>query len=233
MSATPASHPVVGLAGVTKRFRRGREVVHAIEAVTFDLREGELVVLVGPSGSGKSTLLNLLAGWEAPDEGALCWSPTLSDAPASDRPWSEVALVPQALGLVDDLSVRENVALPLRLAGLRRAERDARALGLLERFGLAALRDRLPAETSLGEQQRAALARALVVTPRLLLADEPTAHQDAAWTEAVLVAIREAAHAGTACLVATHNPDAVPVADRLLSMRDGRLVETPSRLTGK
>jgi ABC-type lipoprotein export system ATPase subunit len=211
--------------GVDKSYRRGAERVHALREVSLALFPGELVALVGPSGSGKSSLLGVLAGWEEPDAGRLSWSPALSGTGA-DLPWSDLAMVPQALGLLDDLSVRENVALPVRLRDRRDAAGQGRTEELLDRFGLVELADRPPSETSLGQQQRAAVARALVLTPQLVLADEPSAHQDAAWVADVFAALRHATHErGGACLVATHDPDALRFADRILSLVDGTLTE--------
>ncbi|MFL6223286.1 MAG: ABC transporter ATP-binding protein [Actinomycetes bacterium] len=191
--------------------------------VDLALYPGELVALVGPSGSGKSSLLGLLAGWEPPDAGELTWAvPTAGSGPA----WSELATVPQALGLLEDLTVRENVALPVRLRLGRRRAGEGRTEELLGLFGLAELADRSPSETSLGQQQRAAVARALVLTPQLVLADEPSAHQDAAWVHDVFAALRQVVHdRGAACLVATHDPDALQFADRVLHLADGELTE--------
>ena len=140
--------------------------------------------------------------------------------------WSELATVPQALWLLDDLTVRENVALPVRLRlGPRRAG-ESRTEELLGLFGLAELADRSPSETSLGQQQRAAVARALVLAPQLMLADEPSAHQDAAWVHDVFAALRQVVHdRAAACLVATHDPDALAFADRVLRLVDGELTE--------
>lgn len=164
----------------------------------------------------------MLAGWEPPDAGELSWAaPAAPGGPA----WSELATVPQALGLLDDLTVRENVALPVRLRLGRRAT-GGRTEELLGLFGLAELADRSPSETSLGQQQRAAVARALVLTPQLVLADEPSAHQDAAWVHDVFAALRQVVHdRGAACLVATHDPDALAFADRVLRLADGELTE--------
>ena len=225
--------PLVEANSLSKRYRRGAESVHALREVSLALYPGELVALVGPSGSGKSSLLGVLSGWDLPDEGELTWSVGPGPATAAELPWSRLAVVPQALGLVEELSVRENVALPLRLAaGPGRATDDTsdqaaggRADALLEAFGLAGLAARSPSEVSLGQQQRAAVARALVLDPRLVLADEPSAHQDAAWVQDVFSALREAAHAGAACLVATHDTDALVFADRILALEDGRLSE--------
>jgi putative ABC transport system ATP-binding protein len=210
--------------GVSKTYLRGTEDVHALRSASLSLRSHEFVALVGPSGSGKSTLLNVLAGWEAPDEGEIHWQGGSVATPLADLPWSDVAILPQSLGLVEDLTVRENTQLPVRLSGLD-GPHEERAEKLLRGLGLDVLADREPAEISMGEQQRAALARALVLSPRLLLADEPTGHQDADWARGVFRAIRFAAKEGTACLVATHHQEAVQFADRVLAIRDGQVRE--------
>jgi ABC-type lipoprotein export system ATPase subunit len=217
------AEPLLEARGLDKSYRRGAERVHALRGVDLALYPGELVALVGPSGSGKSSLLGLLAGWEPPDAGELSWAP----AAAGGAPgWSELATVPQALGLLEDLTVRENVALPVRLRLGRRRATEGRTEELLGLFGLAELADRSPSETSLGQQQRAAVARALVLTPQLVLADEPSAHQDAAWVHDVFAALRQVVHdRGAACVVATHDPDALRFADRVLHLTDGELTE--------
>ena len=204
--------------GLTKEYRRGPERIHALAGVSFSICAGEVVALVGPSGSGKTTLLSVLAGWERPDGGHVRWSGLETHAGLPG--WDAVAVVPQTLGLVEELSIRENIELPLRLTGTA-AGRDHVA-SLLEAFGLSELADRLPGETSLGEQQRTALARGLVRRPRLLMADEPTGHQDAHWTRAVLEAIDASAAEGTAVLMATHHRALVRFADRVVAMADGR-----------
>jgi putative ABC transport system ATP-binding protein len=214
----------VSATGLVKRYRRGAETVTALAGVDLRVAAGELVALVGPSGSGKSTLLAVLCGWETPDEGRLAHAGT--DRRPDAAGWDELALVPQALGLVADLSLADNVLLPARLRGSLRAEQP-RAAQLLEDFGLTALAGRLPAQASLGEQQRAAVARALLLRPALLLADEPTAHQDRGHADRLLDAVAEAAHRGSAVLVATHDEQAWERADRVLAMRDGRLVDRP------
>jgi ABC-type lipoprotein export system ATPase subunit len=172
--------------------------VRAVSRVSLEVRAGELAVVVGRSGSGKSTLLMLLGGWADPDEGTI-------DG-VSRRVWSECAYVPQRFGLVAELTVSENVELPARGRG-----DDGHAL--LARLALEELSDRYPAEISIGQQQRVAVARALRLRPRLLLVDEPTSHQDRDSADLVWSALDEAAAAGTACLVATHEPDARVRAD--------------------
>ena len=144
--------------------------------------------------------------------------------------WFELAIVPQALGLLDDLSVEENILFPARLSG-RLGELRPRGTALMEGLGIAHLAARYPKQTSLGEQQRCAASRALLLSPTLLLADEPTAHQDAGWTDALFTEFRELLRHGGSCLIATHNPETWGYADRVLSMHDGHLREGTPDLT--
>ena len=204
--------------GLSKAYRRGDEVVHALDDVSLTLRAGELVGLVGRSGSGKTTLLNVIAGWEHADAGTIERSGSESAIPG----WDELAVVPQKLGLFDELSVRENLEYPARLHG-RLEELRGRVDELMEDLGIAHLAARYPKETSLGEQQRTAVARALVLAPTLVLADEPTGHQDAVSERRVLEAFGRAAAEGGSCLIATHNASLAPRLDRVLEMADGRL----------
>ena len=213
--------PLVEVRGVSKSYRRGPEEVHALQGAELTLHDGELVALVGPSGSGKTTLLNVICGWEHPDGGEVRWLGDELEVPPERCLWSDIAILPQDLGLLEELTVRENVELPIRLGGLQRSEHADRVTDLLESLGLGAYGNRAPGEISLGEQQRAALARALVVRPRLVLADEPTGHQDAEWAAGVFRAFREAADAGASCLVATHSEEFLRYADRVLAIRDG------------
>jgi putative ABC transport system ATP-binding protein len=205
---------------VVKTYVRGTDVVHAVEDISLQVREGELVGLVGRSGSGKTTLLNLIAGWEHPDAGLIAHP---GRGPDGLTPWRDLAVVPQRLGLIEEFTVRENIAYPARLDDRLEEHRD-RVEELAERFGLSALAGRRPAETSVGEQQRTAMARALLLRPALVVADEPTGHQDRGWTERVFAALREACDEGTACLMATHDESAKRFLDRTLSIRDGRLL---------
>jgi putative ABC transport system ATP-binding protein len=176
----------------------------ALDDETVELRAGELAVVVGLSGSGKSTLLMLLGGWLGADDGA--------------PSWADVAYVPQRFGLVPELTVRENVDLPGRLGRVEAATAD-----LLERLALAELKNRFPAELSIGQQQRVAVARALSLRPHILLVDEPTSHQDAASAERVWALLAWAAEQGTACFVATHEPDARRRAHTSWEIEGGRL----------
>ena len=209
-------------ASLVKTFPRGAESVTALAGVDLAVAGGEVVALLGPSGSGKSTLLALLCGWETADSGSLSYTGALAGRRPDALDWSELALVPQSLGLVADLPLVDNVLLPARLRGGTGAA-GPRARALMTGFGLDHLAARYPHETSLGEQQRAAVARALVLHPAVLLADEPTAHQDRAHADDLLDALVTAARAGTAVLMATHDEQAWARADRVLSMRDGRV----------
>lgn len=219
-------HATVSVRGVglTKRYEAGGRQIAAVSDVSLFIRAKEIVALMGRSGSGKTTLLNLLGGWERADEGDV----VLPSAPASwtSPPWATVAMVPQKLGLMDELTIRENIEYPARLAGTL-AVASPVIDAFVEILGLSSLQSRLPQEVSFGEQQRAALARSLVLSPRLLLADEPTSHQDRAWTERVYGVIRQATAGGASCLAATHDPDVVGWVDRVLEMSDGRIREGP------
>ena len=217
------STPLLRADGVGKTYRRGAERVTALADVTFALEAGEMVCVTGPSGSGKTTLLNILAGWDAPDEGALRWG--VPDVDPAMPDWGVLAIAPQRLGLLTELSIGENVELPLRLRSDERARLDSGAVeATLDVFGLSHLAHRMPWEVSIGEQQRTALARALVVTPRLLLADEPTGHQDAAWATGVMDGLRKSCAAGSTVVIATHDEEVIAQVPRRLDLHDGRLV---------
>jgi putative ABC transport system ATP-binding protein len=205
----PGADAAVAIENLTKRYA-GAAVV---DDASLRIGSGELAVLLGRSGSGKSTLLMAAGGWLRPDGGSVSL-PGLR--------WHETAYLAQRFGLLPELSVAENVGLPLRLTG---TEDDGLVAGVLARLGLDGLAGRLPAETSVGQQQRTALARCLVSQPAALLADEPTSHQDAASAELVWRALDHACAAGTACLVATHDEAAARQADRVWHIADGRVSE--------
>jgi peptide/nickel transport system ATP-binding protein len=205
--------PVLRVHDVTKSYG-GRRVV---KGVSLELRAGELAVLLGRSGSGKSTLLMLAGGWLVPDGGELHVPGSRPGAPPL---WLDTSYLAQRFGLLPELSVRENIALPLR--GRRGGDGGA-AESIADRLGVLDLLERWPRETSLGQQQRVALARALVARPTLVLADEPTAHQDPASAERVWGALRAACDAGTACLVATHDERLAARADGVWLIEDGEV----------
>jgi putative ABC transport system ATP-binding protein len=193
-AGSPAGDAVVRLERVTKAYRRGAETVVAVASATVAVEPGSLTVVTGPSGSGKTTLLNLVLGWEQPDSGR-------RHPATSPDDWTALAVVPQRLGLIEQCTIGENVALPGRVRPL--ADDPTR---LMAELGIDHLADRFPFEISLGEQQRTAVARALVGGPRLLVVDEPTSHQDDRNTHRISELLRAAAGSGSAVLVATHDP---------------------------
>lgn len=211
--------PVVRAREVVKTFRRGRETVRALRGADLTVGAGQVVGIAGASGSGKSTLLAVLCGWEHPDSGSV--EVAGSEAPLG-LPWAALSVLPQTLGLLDDLPARENVLLPARLAG-EQARYEARADELLRTVGADHLAHRYADQMSLGEQQRVAVARTLLLRPALVLADEPTAHQDAHNAGIVLDLLREHAAAGGACVLVSHHRQALESADTVLHMADGVL----------
>jgi putative ABC transport system ATP-binding protein len=211
----------VTLKGVSRHFRRGAEQVTALDGIDLELFSGELTVAAGPSGSGKTTLLSIIAGLEVPDTGSVTREGGLA--------WRELAFVPQALALLDELTVRENVDLPAILTP-DRGSGDPHVDELLARLEIAHLADRYPSHTSGGEQQRAAVARALRLRPRLLLGDEPTGHQDRGRVDLVLGVLRQHAYAGAAVLVSSHDEAVISAADRVVTLADGRIVNDSRRV---
>jgi putative ABC transport system ATP-binding protein len=204
---------VVALEGISKSFRRGANSIVVLDRLEAVIEPGEVVIIRGRSGSGKTTLLNILAGWQAPDAGKVSWG---VDHPTS---WDRVAVVPQSLGLLPELTLGENIGLPGRLA-----DSVSDIDGVAEKLEIPHLLDRPVGGASLGEQQRAAIGRALIRRPSLLLADEPSSHQDMDRLHLVWRLIDEVAAGGTGVLAATHDPDALPYADRILDLHEGRLI---------
>ena len=210
-------------------YASGTATVAALAGVTLAVRTGEFVAVMGPSGSGKSTLLNVIAGLERPTGGTIRVGGedlTKLDEEALARHRSKrVGMIFQAFNLLPRYRVVENVALPLAFAGTGRAERLARARALLERLGMSARAEHRTNELSGGELQRAAIARALVGEPAILLADEPTGNLDSA-NGAALIALLEELHAqGQTVLLVTHDAAIAGHAGRTVRMRDGRVVD--------
>lgn len=214
--------PLLDVRGLRKTFAGGAETVHALRGVSLSIAPEEVVAIVGPSGSGKTTLLMTLLGWDEPDGGDVVWrGDALPHLGAID--WGEVGIVGQRLGLVEELTVHENVGLPLMIAGTDGHELEERVDRALDDLDLGEVADRHPPAASLGEQQRTAIARALIREPRLLLADEPTSHQDAERKRLVFRRLDEHRTRGGAVLVATHDPATLAFCDRILRMASGAL----------
>jgi len=224
------SRPVVELRGLRKVYTEGGRERIVLDDVDLCLDRGLFVVLLGHSGSGKSTLLNLISGIDRPDGGDVdILGTTITRLSERDRTLfrrDHVGFVFQFFNLIPTLSVLENVTLPQELAGRDRRTLEAGAMALLDRVGLADRRDAFPDKLSGGEQQRVAIARALAHDPLLVLADEPTGNLDDVNGERVLALLLELTRdAGRTLLMATHNPDIAPLADRVLQVHDGRLME--------
>jgi putative ABC transport system ATP-binding protein len=221
---------MIELRGLRKSYHEG-ETEHLVLAdATGVVGRGELVVLVGPSGSGKSTLLNLISGIDLPSAGEVVIDGVVVTA-LGERERTlfrrrSIGFVFQAFNLIPTLTVAENLRLPLELNGRGGAREEARIAGLLERVGLADRARSFPDRLSGGEQQRVAVARALVHDPVLVLADEPTGNLDAEAAEEVLTLLDALTRgAGKTMLVATHSPRVLRLADRVLALRAHRLVE--------
>ena len=211
-----------------KSYGKGDTAVTALAGVTVSFDAGRFHAVMGPSGSGKSTLMHCLAGLDSADSGEVHVGDAaltgMNDKQLTALRRDRVGFVFQQFNLLPTLTAEENILLPARLNG-RLAELRPRAEELMSGLGIAHLAARYPGQASLGEQQRCAVSRALLLSPTLLLADEPTAHQDAGWTDAMFTAFRDLLRHGGACLIATHNPETWGYADRVLSMKDGELRE--------
>lgn len=216
---------VIEAQDLTRQYRRGVETVRALSEVSFTVREGEFVAIVGPSGAGKTTLLHLLGGMDAPTSGSLKLDGQeargLKDRALTRLRRETVGFVFQHFGLLPTLTVLENVTLPTLFS---RRQAKARAVELLDKMGLAHRHDHRPHQLSGGEMQRTAIARALINSPRLLLADEPTGNLDSASGEAIIALFEQLNQEGLTIVVVTHNPALASAAHRQLTLRDGKLV---------
>jgi ABC-type lipoprotein export system ATPase subunit len=217
--------PVLKAGGITKTVGRGRAKRRLLNGVALEVDAGEVVAVLGRSGSGKSTLLHLLGGLDQPDGGEIVLAgkklTALKPRALARTRLRHVGFVFQSFHLIEELSGAENVRLPARLPGAAPGG-ERRATRLIDELGLADVAGHLPHELSGGEQQRFAIARALVNDPELVLADEPTGNLDAENGAAVLALLRNLK--GRAVVIVTHEPDAAAIADRVLQLREGTLV---------
>jgi putative ABC transport system ATP-binding protein len=218
---------------VEKTYTGGEAPVHALRGVSFTLGSGDFVALMGPSGCGKSTLLHLCGAMDRPSAGQIRFNDQ-SLAALDDRRLTlvrreQVGFVFQFFNLLPTLTLADNIALPILLAGVPAREAESRARALAERVGIAHRLRHYPQQVSGGEMQRAAVARALVHRPTLLIADEPTGNLDSGNGATVMALLAELnREMGITVLLATHAPDVAAAARRTLYMRDGRLVDTPA-----
>lgn len=222
-------HVVVEAVSVFKSYVRGPSEVNAVRGVSLAVEAGEMVAIVGPSGSGKSTLLNLLGGLDRPSAGEIriegVGLSTLDENSLTRIRREKIGLIFQFFNLLPLLSARENVSLPLLLAGASRDQAESRADELLGLVGLGNRKDHTPDQMSGGEMQRVAVARALSGRPVILLADEPTGNLDSSGGAAVLELLKAAPREhGCALVMVTHDMKAANTADRVVEYRDGKLV---------
>ena len=221
--------------GLRKLYGSGEGLVRAVDDVDLDVVRGEMLAVMGPSGCGKSTLLHLLGGLDRPTAGELSLAgrrvDQLSERALAQLRRHEVGFVFQAYHLMDELTAQENVELPALLAGRAPREAQRRARKLLDQVGLADRADHLPSALSGGQRQRVAIARALANEPLVVLADEPTGNLDSAATLEVLRLFEVLHNDGLTLVIVTHDERIAATADRLLSMRDGALVDE-TRLVG-
>jgi putative ABC transport system ATP-binding protein len=219
---------MVAVRALSRTYGSGPGTVHALREVSFDVAPGEMVAVVGRSGSGKTTLLNMVGGLDRPDAGTVRVDGTevtaLDDPGLSRLRRETVSYIFQTFGLMPPLTAAENVGVPLRLRRTPVPEREERVALLLELVGLRDHAEQRPAELSGGQQQRVAIARALAGSPRLLVADEPTGQLDAETGLAIMALLRGVVEAdGLTAVVATHDPVMMSLADRVLTIADGRV----------
>src|SRR6202171_1751593 len=229
-----ATDPLIHLADVKKVFYTDEVETHALSGIHLDIKQGEYVSIAGPSGCGKSTLLSILGLLDTPSDGAY----VLNDQPVENLSMSqrarirnrEVGFIFQSFNLIGDLTVYENVELPLTYRGMNSSERKKRVTEALESVGMGHRAKHLPSQLSGGQQQRVAVARAVGGEPLILLADEPTGNLDSRSGEAVMDLLRELHQAGATICMVTHDPRYARHAGRGIHLFDGRVVDEQAAL---
>lgn len=210
-----------------KTYRVGDQVVHALDGLDLDIHANEYVALMGPSGSGKSTLMNMLGCLDSPTSGSYVLNgqdvSRLEDDALADIRNREIGFVFQTFNLLPRYTAQENVALPMIYAGVGKADRMKRAEEVLAQVGLADRMDHRPNELSGGQRQRVAVARALVMRPSIILADEPTGNLDTATSLEVMELFADIQKAGNTVILVTHEEDIAACAERTVRLRDGRV----------
>ena len=220
---------LIKLEGVTKIFYTDEVETHALSGIHLDIDQGEYISIAGPSGCGKSTLLSILGLLDSPTEGSYDLNQqSVASLKLSERARirnREVGFIFQAFNLIGDLTVYENVELPLTYRGTAGAERKTKVADALERVGMVHRMKHFPSQLSGGQQQRVAVARAVVGSPSILLADEPTGNLDSTNGEAVMNLFGELHRGGATICIVTHDPRYAEYADRSVHLFDGRIVE--------
>jgi len=208
-------------------FHLGNQEVKALDQINIEIYQGELVMLLGPSGSGKTTLLHTLSGLDTPDQGEVFVENVsiykLNDNQLSHLRSRSFGFIFQSYNLLPNLTALENVQIPLRITGQPQA--NEKALAMLKRVGLGDRVHHRPGQLSGGEQQRVTVARALVARPKIVFADEPTGNLDSVTSMEIMNLLQEMVlENNSACLMVTHNSELVPLANRVLNLKDGRLI---------
>src|SRR6187397_1490066 len=221
--------PVITLSGVTKVFYTDEVETHALAGIQLEIPRGQYISIAGPSGCGKSTLLSILGLLDTSSQGSYILNGrSVADLPLAERARvrnREIGFIFQSFNLIGDLTVYENVELPLTYRGMKSAERKERVMAALEKVGMAHRAKHLPSQLSGGQQQRVAVARAVAGSPSILLADEPTGNLDSKNGEAVMELLRELHREGATICMVTHDPRYARHADRSIHLFDGRVVE--------
>ena len=224
-----SGNSLIKLDGITKVFYTDELETHALSGIHLDIREGEYVSVSGPSGCGKTTLLSILGLLDSPTQGEYTLAgEKVARLSASDRARvrnRQIGFIFQAFNLIGDLTVYENVELPLTYRGMSGAERKERVHAALEKVGMSHRVKHYPAQLSGGQQQRVAVARAVAGSPAILLADEPTGNLDSQNGEAVMDLLRELHRGGATICMVTHDPRYARYAEREVHLFDGRVVE--------
>jgi putative ABC transport system ATP-binding protein len=219
--------PLVELRNVSKIYRLGDEEIRALDDVTLDIEEGEFISIIGPSGSGKSTLMHILGCLDSPTKGTIQLDGVMIQN-ASSRQLAtirnrKIGFVFQFFNLLPKLNVVQNVELPMIYSGISAKERRRRALEALAMVDLANRAKHRPSQLSGGQQQRAAIARALVNSPRIVFADEPTGNLDSHTGDAILSLFRKLSQEGRTIVLVTHDPEIAAVTPRRIEIRDGKI----------
>ncbi len=229
---------VLTLKDIKKNYIQGDVVLEVLRDVNLEVKAGEIIALVGPSGAGKSTLLHIMGLLERPDEGEILINDIACTSADDDTRTTYrrdyLGFVYQYHNLLPEFSALENVMIPQMIAGYKKENIEPKAMWLIDKMGLTDRAEHRPSELSGGEQQRIAIARALVNAPRLLLADEPTGNLDPQTSkivfEELLKLVKET---GLAAIIATHNPELAAKMDRKITLRDGKLVEIGTYTQGR
>lgn len=220
---------LIKIENLTKHYTSGEDTVEALRGVTISIETGEFITIMGQSGSGKSTLLSVLGGMNHPTTGEVEMAGVklyqLPGEKLADFRAQNLGFVFQSFHLIPYLTAIENVMLPLAIVTMKNGHKRAAAKSALEQVGLGAKLERLPNQLSGGEQERVAIARAIVNKPHILLADEPTGNLDSKTSDEVMTLFRELNNGGQTVVMVTHNPDNGRYADRTITLRDGMVVE--------